>query len=98
MFSFLSALIEKLCIYGWFNNTKSEIMDPAAITLDICAYKEPMDIKFINLTYTIKKKREEPKTLLHNVSGTFLSGKLTAVLGPSGAGKTSMLNVLSGFK
>lgn len=79
-------------------NTKPDIMDPAAITLDICAYKEPMDIKFRNLTYSIKKKREETKTLLHNVSGTFLSGRLTAVLGPSGAGKSSLLNVLSGFK
>lgn len=73
-------------------------MDPVAITLDICAYKEPIDIKFINVTYSINKKREEPKTLLHNVSGKFLSGKLTAVLGPSGAGKSSLLNVLSGFK
>lgn len=79
-------------------NTKPDIMDPAAITLDICAYKEPMDIKFRNLTYSIKKKREETKILLHNVSGTFLSGRLTAVLGPSGAGKSSLLNVLSGFK
>lgn len=73
-------------------------MDPAAITLDLCAYKEPMDLKFTNLTYSIKKNRKASTILLHNVSGTFLSGKLTAILGPSGAGKSSLLNVLSGFK
>lgn len=36
--------------------------------------------------------------ILHDACGEFKSGRLTAILGPSGAGKTSMLNVLSGFK
>lgn len=37
-------------------------------------------------------------TILNDICGEFKSGRLTAVLGPSGAGKTSILNVLSGFK
>jgi ATP-binding cassette subfamily G (WHITE) protein 1 len=34
-------------------------------------------------------------TILQNVSGSFKSGELTAVMGPSGAGKTSLLNILA---
>lgn len=33
--------------------------------------------------------------ILQHVSGSFKSGQLTAILGPSGAGKTSLLNFLS---
>lgn len=38
------------------------------------------------------------KTILHKVSGTFKSGQLIAILGPSGAGKTSLMNILAGVK
>lgn len=34
-------------------------------------------------------------TILRNVNGSFKSGELTAIMGPSGAGKTSLLNILS---
>ncbi|KAG8321768.1 hypothetical protein J6590_040023 [Homalodisca vitripennis] len=37
------------------------------------------------------------KVILNGVSGRFRSGHLSAVMGPSGAGKTSLLNILSGF-
>lgn len=35
-------------------------------------------------------------TVLHGVSGQIRPGKLTAIMGPSGAGKTTFLNVLMG--
>jgi ABC-type multidrug transport system ATPase subunit len=38
------------------------------------------------------------KTILHQISGSFKSGQLTAILGPSGAGKTSLMNILAGLK
>ncbi|XP_058817829.1 ATP-binding cassette sub-family G member 1 isoform X2 [Topomyia yanbarensis] len=38
------------------------------------------------------------KPILNNVSGAFRSGRLTAIIGPSGSGKSSLLNVLSGFR
>jgi ABC-type multidrug transport system ATPase subunit len=34
--------------------------------------------------------------VLAGVSGALRSGRLTAIMGPSGAGKTSLLNVVSG--
>lgn len=39
--------------------------------------------------------KKEPVTIIQQVSGSFKSGELTAVMGPSGAGKTSLLNFLS---
>lgn len=36
------------------------------------------------------------KTILHNVSGHFEPGKISVIIGPSGAGKTTMLKILSG--
>ena len=36
------------------------------------------------------------KTVLHEVSGVFEAGKFTAIMGSSGAGKTSLLNAVGG--
>ena len=35
------------------------------------------------------------RTILNNISGFCPSGKMTAILGSSGAGKTSLLNILA---
>ena len=37
----------------------------------------------------------QPVTILQHINGYFRSGELTGILGPSGAGKTSLLNILS---
>ncbi|TPX54723.1 hypothetical protein PhCBS80983_g05801 [Powellomyces hirtus] len=62
------------------------------------------DIRFsINVPDTSVKKAhpfasqaQKEKVILNNVSGVFRAGHLTAVMGASGAGKTSLLNVLAG--
>lgn len=41
------------------------------------------------------KKTTTPKTILHNSSGIIEGGKLTAIMGSSGAGKTTMMNILA---
>lgn len=40
----------------------------------------------------------EKKTILNSVSGNFYQGQLCAIIGCSGSGKSSLLNVLSGYK
>ena len=52
-----------------------------------------MDIKFTNLGLVLKGT---DKKVLNGVTGSILSGRVTAVMGPSGAGKTTFMNVLAG--
>ncbi|KAI9597712.1 P-loop containing nucleoside triphosphate hydrolase protein [Syncephalis fuscata] len=57
-----------------------------------------IDIAFRHITYTVPGKsqtKSSVKTVLYNVNGTLESGKLTVIIGPSGAGKTSLLHVLA---
>ena len=46
------------------------------------------------------KSKDDPKNLdvpiLQDVSGSLRGGQSIAILGPSGGGKTSLLNILSG--
>ncbi|CAH0560101.1 unnamed protein product [Brassicogethes aeneus] len=56
-----------------------------------------IDIEFDGLSFAVKKGKET-KQIVKGVSGKFKSGELTAIMGPSGAGKTSLLNILTGFQ
>ncbi|KAL7748177.1 hypothetical protein RI367_006361 [Sorochytrium milnesiophthora] len=60
---------------------------------------EQMDITFKDLTYEIdimQGKVKSAKPILKGVSAKFRKGCLTVILGASGAGKTSLLNVVAG--
>jgi ABC-type lipoprotein export system ATPase subunit len=50
----------------------------------------------VGIFISVKTSNQEP--ILKNICGKFHSGRLVAIVGPSGAGKTSLLNVLAGFK
>ncbi|KAK7279333.1 hypothetical protein RJT34_24382 [Clitoria ternatea] len=52
-----------------------------------------IEIAFKDLTLTLKGKR---KHILRCVSGKLMPGRVTAVMGPSGAGKTTFLSALTG--
>ncbi|XP_072376337.1 ATP-binding cassette sub-family G member 1 isoform X2 [Diabrotica undecimpunctata] len=54
-------------------------------------------MEFNNLTFRVKEKGSYKK-IIDGVSGKFHSGHLTAIMGPSGAGKTSLLNILTGYQ
>ncbi|KAJ9582807.1 hypothetical protein L9F63_022848, partial [Diploptera punctata] len=41
--------------------------------------------------------KSEKKIIINNASGQFKSGELTAIMGTSGAGKSSLLHILTGF-
>lgn len=60
-----------------------------------------MKIEFQQLTYSAgsgyKINEKSKKTILNDISGEFRSGELSAIVGPSGSGKSSLLNILSGF-
>jgi hypothetical protein len=53
-----------------------------------------LDLKFDGMTLTLPAPQS--KTILSNVSGRIRPGRVTAIMGPSGAGKTTFLNVLVG--
>uniref|UniRef100_A0A1I8PCP7 ABC transporter domain-containing protein n=2 Tax=Stomoxys calcitrans TaxID=35570 RepID=A0A1I8PCP7_STOCA len=55
-------------------------------------------LHFSNINYVHKQNKSVSTGILNDACGEFRSGRLTAILGPSGAGKTSLLNALSGFK
>ncbi|EAR86639.2 ABC-2 family transporter protein (macronuclear) [Tetrahymena thermophila SB210] len=55
-----------------------------------------IDISFKNVSYSVIQKQGVHKNILKNLTGVMKSGEITAILGPSGGGKTSLLNILSG--
>ncbi|CAJ2632858.1 unnamed protein product [Trifolium pratense] len=67
---------------------------------------EPQYITFDDVTYSVDMPQEmknqgvigDRLNLLKGVSGAFRSGVLTALMGATGAGKTTMMDVLSGRK
>ncbi|KAJ3025449.1 UNVERIFIED_CONTAM: ATP-binding cassette sub- G member 1 [Siphonaria sp. JEL0065] len=86
------------------------VTDNALLKDNIVDEKHRLQVAFKNLTYSVlipdKEKAKESKfnlkapkmskKLLNGVSGIFQPGRLTAVMGASGAGKTSLLQVLAG--
>ncbi|KAL3896285.1 MAG: hypothetical protein SGCHY_004168 [Lobulomycetales sp.] len=56
-------------------------------------------IQFRDINFSVSKKvkrKVETKVILRGVSGVFKPGRITAVMGASGAGKTSLLQILAG--
>ena len=53
--------------------------------------------KFDNIGFTVKVKNEKKevvkKKILDGISATVKSGRVLAIMGPSGAGKTTLINV-----
>mmetsp|Transcript_27255 Transcript_27255/g.51059 ORF Transcript_27255/g.51059 Transcript_27255/m.51059 type:complete len:619 (-) Transcript_27255:90-1946(-) len=48
-----------------------------------------------DVSMTVAKGKKQEKQILSNVSGSLSGGQVCALMGPSGAGKTSLLNVLA---
>jgi len=60
----------------------------------------PPQIEIKNLNYIISSKQYfsdsyQNKHILHDINATIKYGRLTAIMGSSGSGKTSLLNILS---
>lgn len=55
--------------------------------------RPPIELSFVDLSLFLKGTG---KKILSNVTGKLSPGRVTAVMGPSGAGKTTFLNALAG--
>ena len=49
-----------------------------------------------NVCLSIPIKKEKPKVILQDITGKIKAGQVVAIMGGSGAGKSSMLNTLAG--
>lgn len=62
---------------------------------------QPLTISFQEINYYVdapKQTKETKLQLLHGVTGSFRPGVLAALMGLSGAGKTTLMDVLCGRK
>ncbi|CUG00176.1 ABC transporter, putative [Bodo saltans] len=54
-----------------------------------------VSMSWMDLCYEAQLKKGETKKILNGISGHVASGQMLAILGPSGAGKTTMLDILA---
>ncbi|XP_053211075.1 ATP-binding cassette sub-family G member 4-like [Panonychus citri] len=73
----------------WFNLNYS--VYPTMVDKLINRYKGKRNYENLNQPFGVKK-------ILHNLSGSFQSGKLSAIMGPSGSGKSTLIECLAGIR
>jgi ABC-type multidrug transport system ATPase subunit len=56
----------------------------------------PFNLTWSQVNYTVPLGKKQTKQILHDMSGQVESGQVVAIMGGSGAGKSTMLNVLAG--
>lgn len=57
----------------------------------------PQTLQYINITYSVLDAEGQHKEIIHGVSFNIKRGTMFAIMGPSGAGKTSLLKIIGGF-
>ncbi|XP_047369705.1 ATP-binding cassette sub-family G member 1-like isoform X3 [Vespa velutina] len=64
--------------------------------LSIACIDDPFFLNFQDISYNRRESAlaRERKTILRNISGDFRPGELTAIMGASGAGKTTLMDIL----
>ncbi|BDA42587.1 Protein white [Coccomyxa sp. Obi] len=58
--------------------------------------RQQVNLQFTDVRCSITNKKGLKKTILNDITGTAKPGRLLAIMGPSGGGKTSLLNALAG--
>lgn len=83
--------------------SKSEARSPTDTLVKHFGSLTPVDVDFTNVSYSTPETRQSlfstsrtpAVDILHSISGHVRAGESLAILGPSGAGKTTFLNVLA---
>ncbi|ONK78781.1 uncharacterized protein A4U43_C02F22340 [Asparagus officinalis] len=88
------------------NNTSESVGVISCALREMPLTFQPLSLSFDHVNYYVEMPKEMKSRgieesrlqLLHDVSGTFMPGVLTALVGVSGAGKTTLMDVLAGRK
>ncbi|KAK3927886.1 ATP-binding cassette sub-family G member 4 [Frankliniella fusca] len=67
-------------------------------TLSHLPKREPVEVKFQDLAYTVSLGFRKGQKEIIRVNGRFCPSQLIAIMGPSGAGKSTLLDILSGYR
>ncbi|KAE8742038.1 ABC-transporter, subfamily G member 08 [Frankliniella occidentalis] len=67
-------------------------------TLPHLPKREPVEVKFQDLAYTVSLGFRKGQKEIIRVNGRFCPSQLIAIMGPSGAGKSTLLDILSGYR
>jgi len=83
-------------LFGRRRNKGRERVDENGVPVDLDAFV-PVTLQWRDVRSVLELKRgAESKRILDGVSGAAEPGRMLAIMGASGSGKTSLLNVLSG--
>lgn len=96
MFAYAYGQLEKERAFGFKGESPSlkglqQIEQPDGMVVEKKRFQ--IEVSFVELSLVLKGSG---KKILSNVTGTFSPGRITAIMGPSGAGKTTFLNALAG--
>jgi len=84
------ALVANLRIYEVLDTKPTVVEKPDALDLEIL--KDKIDIQNINFQYDV-----ESGTVLHGINLSIKRGDLVAIVGPTGSGKSTLVNLIPRF-
>lgn len=85
------------------NEEKTKFTEPSSSTASSSSGAIDIRLNNINLSvqtkhslFAKKRRNDAQKVILEDINASFKSGKINAIMGPSGSGKSSLLSLISG--